>query len=277
MIKIEVNTNSSNYDVIIGDIVSSKITWESKILIITNEVVSKLYIQKILDLIQAKEVFVCEIKDGESYKNMQSVEEIIDFACEKKLDRDCLIIALGGGVISDISGFVAGIYKRGVSFVSIPTTLLAQVDASVGGKCGVNNTYGKNLIGLFNQPKSVYIDTSFLVSLPRREFLCGVSEIVKMAICFDREFFIWLKDADLFNNVNDLQYAIKKSVEIKAKVVSLDECESGIRAGLNYGHTFGHVIELLGGYSKYLHGEGVSIGMCMANKLAFKLGYLNHK
>lgn len=268
---ITINTRDKNYDVIIGEI--GNLSVEGKILIVTNPLVCALHIQKLLSHLSAKEIFICTIKDGEAHKNLANIEEILNNAFNHKLDRKSLIIAFGGGVIGDMAGFAAGIFLRGIEFINIPTTLLAQVDASVGGKTGVNTSFGKNLIGLFHQPKAVHIDAGFLRTLPAREFNAGISEIIKMAVCFDKEFFAWLEGADL-RDFRQLEEAIAKSVAIKAKVVSLDEKESGIRAALNYGHTFGHIVELLGHYTQYLHGEAVSIGMCKANNLAVILGNL---
>lgn len=270
---IQINTKDKNYKVFIGAL--EQIDFEGKVLIVTNPKVCGLHIEKLMSKINAKNIFICTIKDGEKYKNLSTIEEILNNAFNHKLDRKSLIIAFGGGVIGDMSGFAAGIYQRGIEFIGIPTTLLAQVDASVGGKTGVNNTFGKNLIGIFHQPKAVYIDTDFLSTLPKREFNAGISEIIKMAVCFDSDFFVWLENANLVNNKDDLEYAIAKSIEIKANIVSQDEKENGIRAGLNYGHTFGHIIELFGNYYTYLHGEGVSLGMCKANNLAVNLGKLS--
>jgi 3-dehydroquinate synthase len=173
-----------------------------------------------------------------------------------------------------MTGFAASIYQRGIDFVQIPTTLLAQVDASVGGKTGVNNAYGKNLIGAFHQPIEVNIDPYFLTTLPQREFGAGVAEIIKMAVTFNKDFFEWLEHNDLLAQ-NNIQEAIAKSVQTKAWVVSQDEKEQGIRAALNYGHTFGHVIENETEYKTYLHGEAVGIGMVMANELAVEMGLMS--
>ena len=269
-----IQTPTTSYPIHIGDIPS--LAYAQKVLVVSNPKVAGLYLSKILSLLESKEVFVCIVPDGESYKNMQSIQYILECAFSHRLDRKSLMIALGGGVVGDMVGFASGIYQRGIDFVQIPTTLLAQVDASVGGKCGVNNDFGKNLIGLFHQPKAVYIDPHLLQSLEKREFAAGVAEIIKMAVCFDKTFFEWLLNHPL-SNQEFLQEAIIKSVEIKAKVVSADEKESGIRAGLNYGHTFAHIIENLTGYKKYLHGEAVAIGINMANTLACKLGLLSQE
>ena len=175
-----------------------------------------------------------------------------------------------------MTGFTASLYQRGIGFIQVPTTLLSQVDASVGGKTGVNNSYGKNLIGAFYQPEAVYIDTEFLKTLPEREFSAGIAEIIKMAVMFDKDYFEFLSQAD-FSQKEELERAIQRSVELKAEVVNLDEKESGIRAVLNYGHTFGHVVENETNYTTYLHGEAVAIGMMMANALAVELNLMQQK
>jgi 3-dehydroquinate synthase len=219
---------------------------------------------------------VITIPDGEEYKKLETVESILNALFEHKFDRKSLLIAFGGGVIGDMTGFTASLYQRGIDFIQIPTTLLSQVDASVGGKTGVNNKYGKNLIGAFYQPKAVYIDPAFLETLPEREFAAGVAEIVKMAVMFDKDYFEFLMEADL-KDEEVLKETIRRSVELKAWVVNQDEKEAGIRAVLNYGHTFGHVVENETNYTTYLHGEAVAIGMVMANALAVELGLMNEE
>ncbi|PAF51643.1 3-dehydroquinate synthase [Helicobacter sp. 13S00477-4] len=272
--KIIIHTSYEEYPIFIGKL--QKIIYPNKVLIISNTKVAGLYLDKVLQNIQAQEVYTYLVPDGEDYKNFDTIEKILESAFDFLLDRKSLMIALGGGVVSDMVGFSSGIYQRGIDFIAIPTTLLAQIDASIGGKTGINNRFGKNLIGIFHQPKAVYIDPSFLSSLPQREFKAGVAEMIKMAVCFDGDFFAWLEKNDL-NSTKNLQKAIIKSVNIKAKVVELDEKESGIRAGLNYGHTFGHVIENQTNYKQFLHGEAVAIGMRMANDLALEYGYLSVK
>ena len=235
-----------------------------------------MHLKTLLSYIEAKELYIITIPDGEEYKTLDTISFILDRLNEHQLDRKSLLIAFGGGVIGDMTGFAASLHLRGIEFIQIPTTLLAQVDASVGGKTGVNNRFGKNLIGAFYQPKAVYCETRFLKTLPKREFGAGVAEIVKMAVTFDKEFFNWLENHPL-SNEKYLETAIQKCIEIKAEVVSKDEKEAGIRAVLNYGHTFAHVIENETNYKKYLHGEAVSMGMVMANTLALKLGLLDKK
>lgn len=244
---------------------------DTKVAIVTNPTVSALHLDYLLSKLNAKEVHVITVEDGENFKTLATIENVLNELFEHKFNRSSLLIALGGGVIGDMTGFAASIYQRGIDFVQIPTTLLSQVDASVGGKTGVNNAYGKNLIGAFHQPRAVYIDPNFLSTLPKREYAAGIAEIIKMAVCFDKDFFEWLEEADL-NDTSMIKEAIAKSVKTKAMVVSQDEKEKGLRAALNYGHTFGHVIENETGYIQYLHGETVAIGMVMANELAVCLG-----
>lgn len=272
MMKVDINfkhNSEHDYTVFIDEL--EKLNFDRKIAIITNPKVAGLHLKTLLASLEAKEVYIITVADGESFKNQQTVDFILENLFNHRLDRKSLLIALGGGVVGDMTGYVASIFQRGIDFIQIPTTLLSQVDASVGGKTGINNAYGKNLIGAFHQPKAVYIESDFLSTLPKREFAAGVAEIVKMAVTFDKEFFRWLQKADLYKK-EDLQEAVKKSVETKAKVVALDEKEQGVRAVLNYGHTFAHVVENETKYSRYLHGEAVAIGMHMANRLAEKLG-----
>lgn len=264
--------STQGYSVFIDEL--HTITLDTKVAIVTNPTVQNLHIEKLLKIIQAKECHVITIPDGEEYKNFDTLNFILEECFKHKLDRKSILIAFGGGVIGDMTGFAASIYQRGIRFIQIPTTLLAQVDASVGGKTGINNSFGKNLVGSFWQPMAVYCESAFLKTLPKREFGAGVAEIIKMAVTFDKDFFEWLEKNNLHVE-NNLREAIKKCVQIKANVVSLDEREEGIRAVLNYGHTFGHVIENETNYKTYLHGEAVAIGMCMANKLAFCLDLLS--
>ena len=252
------------------------ISLDTKVLIVTNPKVAGLHLGYLLPKIEAKELYIVTLPDGEDYKNQETLDFLLDRMFDHQLDRKSILVAFGGGVIGDMTGFAASIFQRGIDFIQIPTTLLAQVDASVGGKTGINNRYGKNLIGAFHQPRAVYIDTHFLKTLPRREFAAGVAEIVKMAVVFDKEFFEWLRTNPLDND-QAISHAIKRSVELKAAIVAKDEKEGGVRASLNYGHTFAHVIENETGYSTYLHGEAVAIGIVMANKLAQKMGLLSEQ
>jgi len=263
------NTHDITYDITIDTL--PKLTFDTSVVIVTNPTVSGYHLETLLEKITATSLHVVTIPDGEEFKTLQTVENILNECFEHKLDRKSLLIAFGGGVIGDMTGFTASLYQRGIDFIQIPTTLLSQVDASVGGKTGVNNQYGKNLIGAFYQPKAVYIDPSFLETLPPREFAAGVAEVVKMAVMFNKDFFTYLQDVD-FKNRDTIKEMIRKSVELKALVVNQDEKEAGIRAVLNYGHTFGHVVENETNYTTYLHGEAVAIGMVMANALAVELG-----
>jgi len=262
------NSTAVKYDVLIDAL--PELTFNRKVAIVTNTTVSALHLETLKSKINADELFVVTVEDGEEFKNLATVENILNELFEHKLDRKSLLIALGGGVIGDMTGFTASLYQRGIGFVQVPTTLLSQVDASVGGKTGVNNAYGKNLIGAFYQPEAVYIDTEFLKTLPEREFAAGIAEIVKMAVMFDKAYFNFLMDAN-FREKIVLEKVIQRSVELKAHVVNLDEKESGIRAVLNYGHTFAHVVENETNYKTYLHGEAVAIGIMMVNALAVEL------
>ncbi|MDR2341856.1 MAG: 3-dehydroquinate synthase [Campylobacteraceae bacterium] len=266
-------SKSVDYAVFIDEL--QQLHLDGKAAIVTNDKVAPLHLEAFKSKVKAKELYEVIIKDGEEYKSLQTIEYILDELFKFKLDRKSTLIALGGGVVGDMTGFAAAIYQRGINFIQVPTTLLAQVDASVGGKTGINNSYGKNLIGAFYQPRAVYCESSFLKTLPKREFSAGVAEIIKMAVMFDKDFFHWLENSNLSDDT-DLKEAITKSIKIKTDVVAQDEKESGIRAVLNYGHTFGHIIEKQTNYRKYLHGEAVSIGMVMANELAVKLGFLDH-
>ncbi|WP_428024871.1 3-dehydroquinate synthase [Arcobacter sp.] len=264
--------NNISYDITIDKL--KELTFDRKVVIVTNPTVSGFHLEYLKNKIKSNNLSIVTVPDGEEYKNMETVDMILEHCFENRLNRKSLLIAFGGGVIGDMTGFCASIYQRGIDFIQVPTTLLSQVDASVGGKTGVNNKFGKNLIGAFHQPKAVYIDPYFLTTLPKREFAAGVAEIVKMAVTFNKDFFEWIEKNDLTNEEN-IKVAIKKSVETKAWVVSQDEKENGIRAALNYGHTFGHVIENETKYSKYLHGEAVGIGMIMANEVAKKVGLMS--
>ncbi len=264
--KVEIKTPQKEYEIVIDRLKNIEI--DSKVAVITNPKIAGLHLHYLLSHLKAKELIIITLADGEEYKNIKSIEYAMDRMFDAKFDRKSYVIAFGGGVIGDMSGFLASIFLRGIKFIQIPTTLLAMVDSSVGGKTGINNRYGKNLIGSFYQPEAVYIDTHFLSTLDKREFSAGMAEVIKMAVMFDKEFFYNIENMRV-------EEIIKRSVEIKADVVNLDEKEHGIRSVLNYGHTFGHVIENLTNYKTYLHGEAVAIGMVMANRLAVKLGYLS--
>jgi 3-dehydroquinate synthase len=265
--KVEVKTPNKNYEVLIEELV--EISLDKKVAIITNPKVSGLHLNYLLSKLKVQELQIITLPDGEEYKNWESINYGLERLFDAKFDRNSILIAFGGGVIGDMTGFMSSVFLRGIDFIQIPTTLLSMVDSSVGGKTGINNKYGKNLIGAFHQPEVVYIDINFLETLDKREFSAGMAEILKMAIMFDKVLFENIKDYKL-----NIEQIIRESVELKAKVVNQDEKEKGVRSVLNYGHTFGHVIEKITNYSTYLHGEAVAIGMVMANSLALKLGYL---
>ncbi len=248
-------------------------------LVVTNETIAPLYLDRVLKGLQAQgiEVDTCVLPDGESYKKPETLMPIYDTLLEKRHPRNTMLVALGGGVIGDMVGFAAATYQRGVDFIQIPTTLLSQVDSSVGGKTGVNHPLGKNMIGAFHQPRAVLIDTDTLGTLPEREVSAGLAEVVKYGLIADSEFFGWLEqhaDALLERRPDALAHAIRVSCATKASVVAEDERESGRRAILNLGHTFGHAIEAWLGYGKWLHGEAVACGMVMAADLSCRLGWI---
>ncbi len=239
-------------------------------LIVSNEIVAPLYLQRVTALAKYCNVHSLQLPDGESFKTVAAVHTVIDELVRIGARRDATVIALGGGVAGDIAGFAASCYMRGISYIQVPTTLLAQVDSSVGGKTGVNHAGGKNLIGAFYQPKLVLIDTATLETLPEREFSAGLAEVIKHGAIADGEFFGWLESnmqSLLKRDDEALATAIYRCCAIKAKIVAEDERETGDRALLNFGHTFGHAIETSAGYGEWLHGEAVAAGMLMAAKL----------
>ncbi len=240
-------------------------------LVVSNETVAPLYLDKLTPNLAGRNVSSIELPDGEAYKTVSTMQSILDRLAEARAPRDTTVIALGGGVVGDIAGFAAACYMRGVGLIQVPTTLLAQVDSSVGGKTGVNHEQGKNLIGAFYQPQAVLIDTDTLATLPDRELSAGLAEVIKAGAICDAEFFAWLEDnVDklLQRDAHALAHAINRSCEIKAAVVAEDEREAGRRAILNFGHTFGHAIERCQGYGDWLHGEAVAAGMIMAARLS---------
>ncbi len=248
------------------------------VLVVSNETVAPLYLEKTLAMLSGRHTEACILPDGEEYKNLQTLNTIYDVLLGKKMDRNSTIVALGGGVIGDMAGFAAASYQRGVHLVQIPTTLLAQVDSSVGGKTAVNHPLGKNMIGAFYQPRAVIADTATLNTLPDRELSAGLAEVIKYGLIRDLPFFEWLQqgmDRLLARDAEALAYAIEKSCRNKAEVVAADEKESGQRALLNLGHTFGHAIEAGLGYGRWLHGEAVATGMCMAATMSQQLGWIS--
>ncbi|ANV97402.1 3-dehydroquinate synthase [Helicobacter enhydrae] len=246
-----------------------KLEFEGSVLLISDTNVAPLFLDLIAQKINAPQIHTLVLASGESQKCLKTLEQILNVAFSCKLDRQSTMIALGGGVISDLVGLASGIFMRGIDFVNIPTTLLAQVDASVGGKCGINTQEGKNLIGLFHSPKSVYISPMFLETLAPREWNAGMAEVIKIATCLDERLFDTLFEKQQIKQ-NPLE-VIHSSIKLKADIVRQDPFEKDKRAVLNYGHTFGHIIEKENNYTRYLHGEAVSLGMILANQLAQRL------
>ena len=249
-----------------------------QVLIVTNETVAPLYLKPLQGELEAQfTVKVCVLPDGEQYKNQTSINQIYDALMAEHFNRDVTLIALGGGVIGDMTGFAAASFMRGVNFIQIPTTLLSQVDSSVGGKTGINLPQGKNMIGAFWQPQMVLANMSTLKTLPARELSAGLAEVIKYALIMDAEFLTWLEHnlpAMMALDLAILGEAVKRCCQYKADIVAQDERESGVRALLNFGHTFGHVIETHEGYGNWLHGEAVAAGMVQAAELSQKLGWL---
>jgi 3-dehydroquinate synthase len=284
ILDLQLATKSSDYQILIGkDLLSDSNNFSSvikgqQVFIVSNETVAPLYLKVLKNSLSQYETHSYILKDGEKYKSLSSLEDILDSMLKVGLRRNATLIALGGGVVGDISGFAAAIYQRGISFIQVPTTLLSQVDSSVGGKTAVNHPSGKNMLGAFHQPVRVVTDLNTLKTLPQRELLAGVAEIIKAAVIADRDFFEWLElntESILAQESDTLATMIQRACAIKAKIVSLDEKEQGVRAWLNLGHTFGHAIERALGFGKLLHGEAVAIGMVMAAKYSVKLGLLS--
>ncbi|MED7788941.1 3-dehydroquinate synthase [Francisella sp. 19X1-34] len=283
--KLQVNpTSSKSYEIVIDSSLDyshiNKHIANKQVLIVTNTTVEKLYLKNILNPIaKVTNVYTCILEDGEQYKSQQSLDKILSTLLENKFTRSStVLIALGGGVIGDITGFAAAIYQRGVDFIQIPTTLLSQVDSSVGGKTAINHSLGKNMIGAFYQPELVYTSIEFYKTLPSREFTSGMAEVVKYAF-ISKEFYNWLKSNRqkiLDKDQKTLIEMIKRSCQIKAQVVAEDEKEvTGARAILNFGHTFGHAIEKCQKYLGLKHGEAVGVGMAQAVDFSCFLGMIN--
>ncbi|PHQ78795.1 MAG: 3-dehydroquinate synthase [Coxiella sp. (in: Bacteria)] len=282
--KITVKHSGGEYHIFIGDnLLNDKQIFNNHIVstqvcIVTNQQVADLFLDKLITNFSDKQCDTVILPDGEQHKSFESFLQVIDFLCEKQHHRDTTLIALGGGVLGDMTGFAAACYHRGVAFIQVPTTLLAQVDASIGGKTAVNHSSGKNLIGAFHQPRAVVIDLVTLEKLPEREFKSGLAEIIKAALIKDADFFVWLEshiDQLLARDKEILETAIVRSCEIKRDVVMSDENEMGARALLNFGHTFGHAIENNLGYGEWTHGEAVALGMLMATDLSCRLGFID--
>jgi 3-dehydroquinate synthase len=281
---LNVELGDRSYPIYIGSslledakIITSHIKTKT-ICIVTNTTVSKLYLENIKNLLDDYQVVEAIIDDGEEFKNYESLNHIYTKLLENQCNRDTTILALGGGVVGDIAGYAAASFLRGIPFVQIPTTLLAQVDSSVGGKTGINHVLGKNMIGAFYQPQAVIIDLNVLKTIDNRQISAGLAEVIKYGLIWDEDFFKYLEMN--INNLKQLDFehlenVIYRSCEIKAKVVSEDEKESGIRAILNLGHTFGHAIENCLGYGEWLHGEAVGCGMVLAAKMSLAQGWLS--
>jgi len=283
MEKIVVALGERSYPISIGEgLLAQKELFKAaikgkKVMIVSNETVAPLYLARCKETLIDFQIDQVILPDGEQFKNLHTFEIILTALLSNQHARDTTIIALGGGVIGDMAGFAAACYQRGVPFIQVPTTVLSQVDSSVGGKTAVNHPLGKNMIGAFYQPQSVIIDIDCLQTLPAREFAAGMAEVIKYGIIYDQAFFTWL--AENVTAIKTLQsdaiiYMIKRCCEIKAEIVSQDEKEGGIRALLNLGHTFGHAIEAEQGYGNWLHGEAVAAGMVLAAKTALKLGLI---
>ena len=283
---INVNLDDRSYPIYIGDSILSdkkllsQYIKSNQIFIITNEKVAPLYLKTIEKKFVKSNCKVFILPDGELYKTLDSLNKIITKLIENKFSRTCVLVALGGGVIGDLTGFAASCYQRGVKFIQIPTTLLAQVDSSVGGKTAVNHPSGKNMIGAFYQPHAVFSDTSVLKTLDDRELSAGLAEVIKYGLIRDVKFFCWLEeniDLLISRDCDALEYAIERSCINKAEVVAIDEKETGYRAVLNLGHTFGHAIETSLSYKEWLHGEAVGCGMLIAADFSNRLGLLEKK
>lgn len=283
--QIQVDLGERSYPIYIGQSLMSdsetlsRYLLKKRILIVTNETVAPLYLKQVQDTMASfGEISSVILSDGEQFKDLTHLDSIFTALLQRNYGRDSVLVALGGGVIGDMTGFAAACYQRGIDFIQIPTTLLSQVDSSVGGKTAVNHPLGKNMIGAFYQPQIVIINTECLQTLPAREFAAGMAEVIKYGIMWDADFFQWLE-----NNVQALKsldtqalvYAISRCCEIKADVVSQDETEQGVRALLNLGHTFGHAIEAEMGYGNWLHGEAVAAGTVLAAQTAKSLGLID--
>jgi 3-dehydroquinate synthase len=284
--KVRIELADRSYDIIIGaDVMADASVYSDlppahRAIIVTNVTVGPLYTNALRTALGSRyaKVLTIELPDGEKYKHWDSLSSIFDLMLRNGCDRKTVLFALGGGVVGDTTGFAAACYMRGVPFVQLPTTLLAQVDSSVGGKTAINHPLGKNMIGAFYQPRLVVADLTSLQTLPAREISAGLAEIIKYGPIADSAFFDWLEanlDALRALDLRALLHAIRRSCEIKAWVVGQDERESGVRAILNFGHTFGHAIEAGMGYGRWLHGEAVGCGMVMAAELSVRLGLID--
>ncbi len=282
--QLDVDLGERSYPIFIGrDLLSNPDCYRpyvagERVMIVSNETVAPLYLDAVREGLAGFEVDQVILPDGECFKTLETLNLIFDALLERRCGRDVTIVALGGGVVGDMAGFAAASYQRGVPFIQVPTTLLAQVDSSVGGKTGVNHPAGKNMIGAFHQPRAVIADTATLETLPDRELSAGLAEVVKYGMIADRPFFDWLEDkvpALCARDATALATAIARSCLNKAMIVAADEREAGRRALLNLGHSFGHAIEAGTGYGTWLHGEAVGVGLIMAAQLSVRLGWLD--
>jgi 3-dehydroquinate synthase len=286
MRSVQIPLDSRSYDISIGagialdSMLSTTDMKKTMAVVVTNTTIARLHLPKVRAALASlfQRVEVVELPDGEEFKTWESLNQILTALLAWTCDRSTVLFALGGGVVGDVTGFAAATYMRGIPFVQLPTTLLAQVDSSVGGKTAINHPLGKNMIGAFYQPRAVVCDLDYLDTLPLRELRAGVAEVIKYGPIADMAFLAWLEesmDAILAKDRDALAHVVQRCCEIKAQVVSSDERESGLRAILNFGHTFGHAIEAGMGYGVWLHGEGVAAGMVMAAQLSFKLGMVD--
>lgn len=280
---LRVELGSRSYPILIGQgLLGARALFEQHLpardlLVVSNTVVAPLSLSSLETGLRPRRVVAVILPDGESHKTLANVARILDVLIANRFGRDCAVIALGGGVVGDMAGFAAATYQRGVAFVQVPTTLLAQVDSSVGGKTGVNHPGGKNLIGAFHQPVAVVADTATLATLPPRELRAGLAEVIKYGLICDADFFAWLEghiDALLAGDAAALAHVVRRSCEIKAEIVGRDEREQGDRALLNLGHTFGHAVESATSYKEWLHGEAIGAGVVMAACMSRESGHL---
>ncbi|MCY4563240.1 MAG: 3-dehydroquinate synthase, partial [Gammaproteobacteria bacterium] len=281
MIELEVELGVRSYPILIGAGLLGRagilapFLAGNQVMVVTNRTVAPLYLKALRSALGDVRADVFELDDGETFKTLENYSRIIDALLDRRHNRSTTVVALGGGVVGDIAGFAAATYQRGVRCIQVPTTLLAQVDSSVGGKTAVNHPLGKNMIGAFHQPGCVLADTDTLATLPEREYRAGLAEVLKYGIIWDESFFSWMEtsaSALLSRQTDAVAHAIRTSCATKAQVVAADERESGMRAILNFGHTFAHAIETLTGYGRLLHGEAVAIGMALAVDCSLRHG-----
>jgi 3-dehydroquinate synthase len=282
--QLDIDLGTRSYPIVIGEglLVDRKLLArllpQTNLLVVTNDTVARLHLQALIRGLGERNAVIHTLPDGEEFKNHATLSSVFDALASARLHRDGAIVALGGGVVGDIAGFAAACYQRGIAYLQVPTTLLAQVDSAVGGKTGINHAAGKNLIGAFHQPIGVISDLATLRTLPPRELRAGLAEVIKYGLIEDLQFLEWIEgslEKLLRFESAAFEHAIRRSCEIKARIVSTDEREQGTRALLNLGHTFGHAIEAAGAYRTWLHGEAVAIGLLMAASLSGRLGWLS--